>query len=113
MSKTRADKYRPDISWEDYVAYCRAHADETGYNAYLVVRAEAGPGGEAYAEAHLLPVGTPLLLPGAVHTRGPWPMRNVSRHVSIALHLAAQAYAELEAHPWLWSPEQRRAARGD
>ena len=106
-------KYAPDINFEDISTYVREHRRSTGYDACIVLHSGTGPGGADWAEVRLVPASSTALSAAEIVTRGPFPSRNVSRQMSALLHLVAQAYADLEAHPWLWSPEQRKAARGE
>lgn len=107
------NKYAPDISWEDVSTYVREHIRSTGYTADIVLCPDYGPNGDTFAEVHLRPADSPRSTPGTVTTRGPFPLRQVSRQMSILLHLVALAYRELEANPWLWTPDERKKARGE
>lgn len=107
------NKYAPDISWEDVSSYVRDHTRSSGYQAVVLLVAGQGVGGGDYAEVRLYPLGTPTTGTPSIVTRGPFPSRQISRQMSIVLHLVAQAYNELTANPWLWSPERRLAARGE
>lgn len=105
---TRA-KYAPDISFEDVSTYVREHECSTGHRAIIVLVPGRGIGGSDYAEVWLLPKDAPDHEPPTVKTRGPFPARQISRQMSLLLHLVAQAYQELEANPWLWSLDKVRS----
>lgn len=109
---TRA-KYAPDINFEDVSTYVREHTRSTGHRAIILLLAGVGPGGCDVAEVRLLPVGAPESAQAQVITRGPFPSKQISRQMSLLLHLVAQAYSELDSNPWLWSPERRAAVRGE
>ena len=107
------NKYAPDISFADVSTYVRQHRDATGIDAVIVLHSGNGPGGTDWAEVRLVPVGKGASYPSEVVRSGPFPTRQIARQMSVLLHLVASAYADLEATPWLWSPEMRRAARGE
>lgn len=106
-------KYSAGVSWEDVSTYVREHTRSTGYRADVLLVAEGAPGGHSYAEVHLRPAGAPSTAPAVLIARGPFPGRQVDRQMSLLLHLVAQAYEDLEQNAWLWSPQARRAARGE
>ena len=107
------NKYAPDVSWEDVSSFVREHTKQTGYQAHIVLCPLYGPNGDTYAEVHLRPLGATVHEPATLYTRGPLPLRQVSRQMSCILHLVAQAYEELACNPWLWTPAERARARGE
>lgn len=106
-------KYRPDVSLEDVREYIDVHTQESHVCATIVLEFPPTLRTEARATVHLRAAGEGLFGPSLVQVAGPVPLRAQARQMSALLHLVAQAYAELDANPWLWAPEKRRQARGD
>jgi len=102
------NKYAPDIGWEDVSTYVRQHTRSTGYRAVIVLLAGRGVGGGDYVEVRLVPEAAPDTTGTPFITRGPFPSKQISRQMSAVLRTVADAYALLEASPWLWSEAQRR-----
>ena len=109
----RRDKYSPDINFEAVSTYVREHTRSTGYRAVILLLPGRGPGGADMVEVRLVPEASPDTTPTPIITRGPFPTKRIGAQMSVLLHLVAQAYQELDTNPWLWSPEKRRAARGE
>lgn len=112
----RKDKYRPDVSLEDVVRLCRDWETETGVRVAIVIRPEAGPNGDPYAEVYLYDKNSPLSLESPLCRRGPLPLRGLSRQMPILLRLVAEAYSQLSdpVLAWLWPPRYAAArVRGD
>jgi len=110
---TRKDKYAPDLNIEDLSTFVQEHRRATGYDCTITLHLGTGVGGTDYAEAALRPVGHRGATESPIITRGPLKGRRQAAIFAVLLHLAAQAYADLEAYPWLWTPEKRAEARGE
>lgn len=111
MSSKR--KYAPDLNWEDLSTFVRDQRDATGSSCVVVLHFQNGPGATDWAEARIVPPLDVDIHKAQVVARGAVPARQTSRIVPVLLHLVAQAYRDLEAFPWLWSDQRRKAARGE
>lgn len=109
-------RQRPEYaqtSWQDIAECVPAWEKEAGVRVAIHITWQPHLSSGACVEAVLL-AGNPLEgHKELVRVRQPFPTRKASGQAGAALHAIFLAFAELERNPWLWSPEQRAAARGE
>lgn len=111
MGRSRDREY--NITWVDIAEWEYGCLRPLGLTfTWRIVRQHNLVSG-AYQEVTLHPLGTAASDRQAYTHRAACDPRNPMRLYPQLLRVLVEALAAYEAEPWLWSPERRRAARGE